>query len=204
MSLSPEISELCKRSKITEYLANRGVTFVTAGGRSRCCCPLPDHDDSTPSFYIYTSSDGAEMFKCFGCGTAGNIITLIHLVEKKAKKDIVKALAKSTGVTLGKFDPATRLEPSNDEVVSCFCDVDQMVSLISVACLQFIHANGGSEDAVNKISRVYQILDDFSKYGQGEHVKDKWGVNSLYDVMAYVWALGAKYKDKPEASGGLH
>ena len=44
-------------------------------------CPLPDHDDSTPSFNLWSlSKDGVfQRFGCFGCGRRGDAVDAIRL-----------------------------------------------------------------------------------------------------------------------------
>lgn len=41
-------------------------------------CPLPGHDDHTPSFYVNTEK---AVFLCRGCGAGGDVITLIQLLH---------------------------------------------------------------------------------------------------------------------------
>jgi hypothetical protein len=57
-----------------EVLAAR--VHCNAGDRSVACCPLPGHDDTTPSFVIYEATDSAW---CFGCGRGGDILELIGI-----------------------------------------------------------------------------------------------------------------------------
>lgn len=38
------------------------------------CCPLPDHEDGTPSFYAY--DDPERGWYCFGCNRGGSIYDL--------------------------------------------------------------------------------------------------------------------------------
>jgi len=90
MAIDPQISEICRRIKITDYLAKRGVDFIRRGNRYCCKCPLPTHDDHSPSCYIRVMPDGAEVFKCFGCGESGNIITLLAAIDGESKGKIVK------------------------------------------------------------------------------------------------------------------
>ncbi len=40
----------------------------------QCLCPFPNHNEDTPSFSI---SPQKQIFKCFGCGKAGNSIVLV-------------------------------------------------------------------------------------------------------------------------------
>lgn len=51
-----------------------GADLEPAGkGRWKAHCPMPNHDDSTPSFLVYESSDSAY---CFGCQRGGDVIAL--------------------------------------------------------------------------------------------------------------------------------
>lgn len=88
--IDPQITEICRRIKITSYLMSKGVELIQGGGRWRCVCPLPDHDDHDPSCYIRTLPDGTELFKCFGCGKGGSILTLIAEMEKVTKGSVLK------------------------------------------------------------------------------------------------------------------
>lgn len=45
------------------------------GGKFVCCCPFPDHDDSTPSFHLYPNNSAF----CFGCQRGGDIISLAQI-----------------------------------------------------------------------------------------------------------------------------
>ena len=42
------------------------------------CCPIPDHEDSTPSCVIHPHTD---RFNCFGCGARGDVLELVMQVE---------------------------------------------------------------------------------------------------------------------------
>jgi hypothetical protein len=42
------------------------------------CCPMPNHDDSNPSFGVNTESN---RYNCFGCGATGDLIQLVQDVE---------------------------------------------------------------------------------------------------------------------------
>jgi DNA primase len=40
------------------------------------CCPLPDHEDKTPSFVVYTETNS---WFCFGCLRGGDVVELARL-----------------------------------------------------------------------------------------------------------------------------
>jgi hypothetical protein len=199
--ISPEISELCRRTSMVSYLEKRGVHVMTYGKSRKCCCPLPEHRDDTPSFYIYDAADGGEVFKCFGCGVSGNIISLIAKIEGKKNGEVVRQLAEQTGVTLGEYDPSMRTEPYPDEILASFCAEDAESLVVSMLLRDFIQVNNGSEDAVNKACRIYQMWDDFSDYGDGEYTQQKYGhlgIKNIYDVETYAINLVRSYRDRSE------
>ena len=169
-SLDPQISELCRRVRIIDYLQARGIEVIRSGNRWRCICPLPDHEDHDPSFYIRTTHDGAEIFHCFGCSKSGNILTLMAAMENQKIGQIIKKISTQAGIIIGKFDPSARFEPLPEEVLEMFCDEQEYSAQIAQIAVEFLKDNP-SEDAVNKISRMYEMLDKMSKEGDMEGIR---------------------------------
>jgi uracil-DNA glycosylase family 4 len=62
---------------LTKEMESRGIKFASGGrGRLKCCCPFPDHKDSSPSCFVWTSND-PESFYCFGCKKSGTVIDFV-------------------------------------------------------------------------------------------------------------------------------
>ena len=152
MKIDPQVAEICRRVKITDYLINKGVQLIRRGSRACCKCPLPDHDDHDPSFYIRTLPDGTELFKCFGCSRAGNILTLVSAIEKEGKGSILKRISAQAGITLSKMEVSAHLEPRPDEVEEVFCDEQDAATSIAQISVPFMQENP-TEDVINKVSR---------------------------------------------------
>ena len=57
-----------------EEVAHRYTELRALGGRAWFTgrCPLPDHEDKTPSFYIYPPG----RYHCYGCGGSGDVVDL--------------------------------------------------------------------------------------------------------------------------------
>ena len=57
-----------------EEVARRYTDLELLGGRAWFTgrCPLPTHEDRTPSFYIYPPG----RFYCYGCGASGDVVDL--------------------------------------------------------------------------------------------------------------------------------
>ncbi|MDR0560132.1 MAG: DNA primase [Prevotellaceae bacterium] len=69
-------------------LRRRGVNYIA-------CCPF--HDEKTPSFVVSPSKN---IFKCFGCGKAGNSITFVMEHERLAYIDAIKYVGKKYGIEI--------------------------------------------------------------------------------------------------------
>lgn len=61
-------------------------------------CPLPGHEDKTPSFTVYPDD---EHFHCYGCGAHGDVLDLHQLAHGYAEKwEAMVSLAEARGVEL--------------------------------------------------------------------------------------------------------
>ena len=61
-------------------------------------CPF--HNEKTPSFMV---SPTKQIFKCFGCGKGGNLITFMQEIERIDFRDAIKELAKQGNINLEKY-----------------------------------------------------------------------------------------------------
>ncbi|MDR1583480.1 MAG: DNA primase [Prevotellaceae bacterium] len=80
-------------------LRRRGVNFI-----ARC----PFHDEKTPSF---TVSPAKGLFKCFGCGKAGNVVSFVMEHERLTYVEAIKYLGKKYGIEI------KEKERSADEII---------------------------------------------------------------------------------------
>jgi hypothetical protein len=60
-----------------EDVARRYTKLEPLGGRAWFTgrCPLPDHEDRTPSYYIYPGDIGGRWW-CYGCSRGGDVVDL--------------------------------------------------------------------------------------------------------------------------------
>lgn len=82
--------KLMDRVEISEYLTEVANEF-DIGINNKIRCPLPDHDDSTPSFFF---DDGKQVFKCFGCGKGGTVVELHQIMSNKSKREAIEDLCR--------------------------------------------------------------------------------------------------------------
>lgn len=86
--IAPEsIQEVMNRSDILEVVG-QFVRLKKRGANHIANCPF--HNEKTPSFYV---SPAKGIYKCFGCGRGGNVVTFIQEHEKLTYPEAIKWLA---------------------------------------------------------------------------------------------------------------
>jgi DNA primase len=75
-------------------------------------CPF--HLEKTPSFHVHPDRG---FFKCFGCGTGGDLITFVQKLENASFGDAVRMLAAKAGIELEPEDPRKTRARSEREAI---------------------------------------------------------------------------------------
>lgn len=79
-----------------QYLEKfHGIVMQRFGNTSKCCCPLPGHDDSTPSFVAFQNGG----FYCHGCKESGDVIQLHATIERLGNKEAADDLCEKLNLT---------------------------------------------------------------------------------------------------------
>lgn len=98
MSSTP-VEEIKGRLDIVD-LINEYVPLKAAGTNWRACCPF--HNEKTPSFMV---SREKGMWHCFGCGRGGDAFSFVQEMEGLDFPEVLRLLAKRTGVEIRDYDP---------------------------------------------------------------------------------------------------
>ena len=93
-----QVDEIKQKINIVDVI-NRYVPLKKRGRTHMACCPF--HGEKTPSF---TVSEELQIFKCFGCGKAGDVFTFLEEYEKIDFREALEELAKLAGITLQKSE----------------------------------------------------------------------------------------------------
>ncbi len=96
--MESEVEEIKKKLDIVDVISHY-LPLKKRGRHYVACCPF--HGEKTPSF---TVSPELQIFKCFGCGKAGDIFTFVQEYDRVDFKDALEDMAKMAGVVLKK-DP---------------------------------------------------------------------------------------------------
>lgn len=92
------IDYLLQNVKIRDYMEDEyNLDFVESkmSKWANTCCPMPNHDDSNPSFGVNEESN---LYNCFGCGATGDVIKLVQTVEGLQFIEAIQKLSKYAGV----------------------------------------------------------------------------------------------------------
>src|SRR3989339_477265 len=89
-----EVQQIKERLNIEEVISSY-LTLKKAGSNLKANCPF--HNEKTPSFMV---SPERQSFKCFGCGSGGDVFTFIEQMEGVDFYNALKILADRAGVKL--------------------------------------------------------------------------------------------------------
>ncbi len=96
MQITEEQIEQLRNLDIVDVVG-RYADLKKQGANYTCKCPLPTHDEKTASF---TVSPTKNIYKCFGCGEAGDTISFIQKVEQVDFVEACKILASMSNIML--------------------------------------------------------------------------------------------------------
>ena len=88
------VDEIKSRCNIVDVIG-RVVTLKKAGANYKGLCPF--HNEKTPSFIV---SETKQIFKCFGCGESGDVITFVEKYYNLDFKGAAEMLARDYGIDL--------------------------------------------------------------------------------------------------------
>lgn len=97
--ISPRTIEQVQQAARIEEVVGEFITLKRAGANMKGLCPF--HNEKTPSF---TVSPSKGLFKCFGCGKAGNSITFLMEHDSMDFVEAVRYLARKYNIQVEEDD----------------------------------------------------------------------------------------------------
>lgn len=96
------LEEIRSRANIVDVISEY-VELKHSGANYMGLCPF--HNEKTPSFSV---SPSKEIFKCFGCGEGGDVISFIMKRENLGFRDAVKFLAEKYQIPVREYEEENR------------------------------------------------------------------------------------------------
>jgi hypothetical protein len=156
------IEQILDRYPIIKYLEDKGVRSVSsAGNKTRFHCPLPGHDDSTPSFFVF--ENGHQAYKCFGCLAAGDVINLRCEMERISLKNAIRYFLKESGIAfMGEDAVSGCLQRMVDSYIRTdVINTGELSIKIGRACHDYLELVDFDEDELTAIEGGMKVLDQF-------------------------------------------
>lgn len=102
MALSNITTEKVKERVDIEEVVNDYVSLKKKGQNLWACCPF--HNEKSPSFSV---SPAKQIYKCFGCGAAGDALKFVMDIEGIGFNEAIKHLAQKYGIEIEEEKAAT-------------------------------------------------------------------------------------------------
>ena len=94
ISYQQAVEQIKEKLDIVDVVS-KYVVLKKTGSNYQGICPF--HNEKTPSFVV---SGNKQIFKCFGCGESGNVITFIMKLENVDFLTAVEILCKNCGMQM--------------------------------------------------------------------------------------------------------
>lgn len=163
----PRITDEILQSVDIVEVIGRYVQLKRAGSNFSGKCPF--HNEKTPSFMV---SPQKQIFKCFGCGVGGDVITFIKEFERVDFRDAVKILAKDANIDLAQY------EKNYEKYEEMNQGKEKIKRLHKLAQDFFVKSLQGNKEAIAYLKKQRKLSDDTIKtFGIG------YAPNSHYDLL---------------------
>lgn len=180
MQISEEILEKIKEANDIVDVISESVRLKKSGRSFSGLCPF--HNEKSPSFSV---SQEKQIYKCFGCGESGNVITFVMKNKHMPFMDAIKFLADRSNIVL---QEEARVNPTARK--------KELLYKVNVEAGRFFYSNLRA----NKIAKEYFLNrgireETIKKFGLG-YAKDSWN-----NLLFHLRKLG--YKDEILLEAGL-
>jgi len=183
MATDPE--RLLQAISIESYI-QRFIPLKRKGNNLWARCPF--HSEKSASLSV---SPEKGIFKCFGCGKGGNLITFVQLYENVDFPQALKILSDYSGIALTGFKSETDKKKSDiKEPLFVVSEIIQKLYSAQVNhpdSIQYIRSRGITDESINKFKIGYAPPDfRFLERTIEEHKNIEGFEKSLYDLGLLV------------------
>ncbi|MEG1287020.1 MAG: DNA primase [Clostridium sp.] len=181
MQISEEVLEKIKEQSDIVDVISETVKLKRTGRNFSGLCPF--HNEKSPSFSV---SQDKQIYKCFGCGEAGNVITFIMKNKNLPFVDSVKYLAERVNIII---EDGSGRGSKTTEKKDLICNVNVEAARFYFSNL--MNTKGAKEYFLNRGIKEETI----KKFGLG-YSKDSWN-----NLIFYLRKKG--FKDELLLEAGL-
>ena len=182
MYYSDELVAQVRQSSDIVDVVGSYISLTKKGANYVGICPF--HNDHSPSFSVSRSK---QIYKCFACGEAGNVITFVMKYENITFVEAVKLLADRSGIKLPEVSVSAEEKRKSDKKLRLL-EVNKEAATFFYRCLRSPHGERGmkyfkdrglSDDTINKFGLGFagvngrEVVDVLRKKGfSDEEIRD--------------------------------
>lgn len=170
------------------------VKLKRSGGSYTGLCPF--HNEKTPSFSV---NPARQMYKCFGCGAGGSVITFVMEYENYTFPEALESLAERAGITL-KAEEADGYHKEQESIKMKLLEINRKAGSFYYAILKsaqgktgydYLKSRGLSDETIRHFGLGYagqgsMNLYNFLKHeGYGDDILKETGLFKIDERGAY-------------------
>lgn len=178
------IAEVQQKNDIVDVISQY-VHLQKKGSNYTCCCPF--HNEKTPSFSV---NQARQIYKCFGCGEGGSVITFLQKYENMTFPEAIKFLAERAGVALPE-ETNSKANRARENRRARLLEVNKEAAKYYYYILRSSRGDVG--------------MDYLERRGLTEETRNQFGLGyatvSGNDIVAYLKSKG--FKDEEIRDSGL-
>ena len=180
------IQRIMDTARIEEVIGDF-VSLKKRGANHIGCCPF--HNEKTPSFYVSPSKG---IYKCFGCGEAGDVVAFLKKHEHYTYPEALQYLARKYNIEIQEKELTVEEQQRQSErdalfhvsefAQKYFSDLLYNDEMGRAVGLSYFHQRGLSDEVIKRFGLGY-CLDEWSNFtdhalknGYSESVLEKTGL----------------------------
>ncbi len=166
MKLNTNLSDVILENVDIVNVISDYVSLQQSGKNHKGLCPF--HSEKTPSF---TVSDDKQLYHCFGCGAAGNVIGFIMKIENLDFLDAIELLADKNNISIDEYKYSNNSNTSNNNISRD--DKNRLLDIMRNSARYFYSNLQGDDRAKNYILNRGLDQSIIKKFGLG-YAKTEW------------------------------
>ena len=161
------IQRIMDAARIEEVIGDF-VSLKKRGANHIGCCPF--HNEKTPSFYVSPSKG---IFKCFGCGEAGDVVKFLMKHEHYTYPEALRWLAQKYNIEIQEEEQTEEQKERQNErdalfhvsefAQKYFADLLYNDEMGRAVGLSYFHSRGLSDEVIKNFGLGY-CLDEWSNF----------------------------------------
>ncbi len=186
------VEEIKNRLDITDVVSKYVVLKKTGHNYSGLC---PFHNEKTPSFTVTPSR---QIFKCFGCGEGGDVISFLMKISNQSFVDVIKEQAANLGIEIPEKygSGAKQNKEENDRLKNAVQDALEFYHdnlLNNSKALSYLEKRGVGEVAIGKFFLGLSLNSNFELKN---HLRDKGYTNDELYKAGLLFEKNGEYVDR--------